>query len=296
MFVSGNSLGDVRTYFKRELSDKFSENEINQILKVSSCKILKINYSELIACDNIHFSESELLALRDVVKRLQNDEPFQYIIGDVEFYGLTIKVDSRALIPRPETEELVDWIIESLSSKQNPKILDLCTGTGCIALALKNSIQNSEVIALDYIDDALKLLKENIEGLNLSVECVKMDALTPAAYDVLPSDFNCWVSNPPYIQNRDRKIMQDNVLKYEPDSALFVDDDDPLAFYLAITQQSKHKLRDGGYLFFEVNEYLATGVVELLKENGFVNIELRKDLQGKDRMIKAQNVNSHNDS
>lgn len=295
MFVKGNSLEDVKVYFRDQLSPEFSESELSLMLKLLVCKRLNINNTEYVLSQDLKFSESDLLFFRNVVKRLQNDEPFQYIIGDVEFCGVIVKVDKRALIPRPETEELVAWVISTLGDN-SAVIADLCSGSGCIAFALKNSMSNARVTAIEYMNDALSLIRENCEYSGLDVKVIKLDVLDDDGYSQLPNNYDCWVSNPPYIPHDQRFQMKDNVLNYEPESALFVDNEDPLVFYKHIAEHALSHLKPNGWLFFEINEFYGNQMVTLLEGLGFVNIEMRKDLQGKQRMIKAQNVISQHES
>lgn len=220
--------------------------------------------------------------LEQAVNRLLNQEPLQHIIGQVEFYGLNFKTDHRALIPRPETEELVDWII-----KDNPgfegKVLDIGTGTGCIPIALAHHIPGASVSAIDISQEALSLAKEN--GLMNAVEITwhLMDVLTGS----LPDRYDLIVSNPPYIPEADKVHMATNVLDYEPGLALFVSNETPLIFYRRIAELAMENLYENGQLYFEIHEEYGKEVVEMLDEMGYKNITLKKDLQDKDRMVKA---------
>lgn len=290
MFVKGNTFKDVQDYFNSRLADYFSKNELQLILKSIIIKRLNISDIDFILTkDTMRFSESDLLFVRAFVKRLQDHEPFQYLIGEMEFYGLDIKVDERALIPRPETEELVAWILEDTSN--HDVVLDLCSGTGCIGLALKSKLPHAHVELIELSDDALELIKENIQLTGLEASVKKMDVLDQTSYEAF-KEVDVVVSNPPYIPECDKSQMEENVLKYEPEMALFVSNDDPLIFYRVIAENSFQILKDGGKLYFEIHERLAKGVIDLLSTKGFVNIQMRKDLQGKDRMIAAQKVTS----
>lgn len=291
MFVKTNTIRAIKDYFKSRLMSFYSESEIKAIYTEVICKRMNINKVELMTGDDKYLSESDLLYFRTVVKRLLNHEPFQYVMGTTDFYGLEIKCDSRALIPRPETEELVDWIAYDNKRKENLKIVDLCTGTGCIALALKKASQNtSVVIGIDISKDAVKLAEENAAINNLDVKFEELDVLNSIQFknQFKPASFDVWVSNPPYIPDTDKLKMNRNVLDFEPHLALFVSDQNPLIFYNQIAKQADIYLINGGHLYFEIHEDLSNGVIEILKNYNFVNIELRKDLQGKPRMIKAQ--------
>ena len=292
MFVQTNSIKSIKNYFKDKLSGMFSESEIKLIGNQVICIRLSLSHADLIGIDDKLLSESDLLYFRSIVKRLLNQEPFQYIIGNAHFYGLELKSDSRALIPRPETEELIEWIKESYRNTPIHSIADICTGSGCIALSLKSIYLNSSVLAVDVSIEALSLAKENSLLTKLDIELQKFDATNELEYlnnpYLIENSFDCWVSNPPYIPELEKKDMSDNVLQFEPHLALFVPDNDALLFYKVISKMAKRFLKSNGLLFFEIHENLSNEVVILLEELGFLEIEIRTDLQGKNRMVKAQ--------
>ena len=289
MFVQTNTIQAVKAYFKNRLNSQFTESELNLMLKEAIIQRLKISRADYLLCDEQLLSESDLLFFRSVVKRLLNQEPFQYILGTTEFYGLELMTDSRALIPRPETEELVEWIIQQYNVSDSLQIADICTGSGCIALALKSHFLNASVLATDFSQSAIDLANENAKLVGLEIETVILDAITnnpiPGKKENL---FDCWVSNPPYIPISDQLEMADNVLKFEPHMALFVEDEDPLIFYKKISENAFVYLKSGGKLFFEIHERFATETIAVLEKLGFVNIQLRKDLQGRDRILQVQ--------
>ncbi len=294
MFVQTNSIKAIRSYFKNKLAELFSDNEIKLIGNEVVCSRLKISKNDLIGLNDQLFSESDLLYFRSIVKRLLKNEPFQYIIGNTLFYGLEIKCDKRALIPRPETEELVDWIKESFTSTHPKVMADICTGSGCIALGLKSLYPESFVVAADYSVESLSLARENSRELKLELEVLHFDATSEQDYvQLLVSEnvqYDCWVSNPPYIPNKESQIMTDNVLGFEPHMALFVPDNDPLIFYKVISKMANIYLKSKGLIFFEIHENFSKEVASVLEVNHFINIEVRKDLQGKSRMMKAEKV------
>ena len=214
---------------------------------------------------------------------MRHFEPIQYILGETEFYGLPFKVTPATLIPRPETEELVDWIIANCN--KNPKtLLDIGTGSGCIAIALAKNLPAVKVSAMDISEEALKVASENAIYNKVTVNFSKKDILGTST---LPQKYDVIISNPPYVRNSEKEMMQKNVLDFEPASALFVEDDNPLLFYSKIAKLAKNYLNPNGFLFFEINEYLSKEVIQLLERESFSEIELKQDFFGKDRMIKC---------
>jgi release factor glutamine methyltransferase len=289
MFVSDNTLSSAKKYFSDRLDAVFSPTELKSMWTQIICKRMNWTTTDLMLKQGERLSESDLLYVRSFVKGLLNSVPFQYLIGETDFYGLTISCDSRALIPRPETEELVAWIVEL--ETQPKRMLDCCTGSGCIALALKSVYNESIVQALDYSPEALLLSAENAKKLDLNIELIQEDVLNfSAKFLAETTDFDVIVSNPPYIPEKEKGTMSAHVLEHEPSMALFVDDQDPIVFYKKLIQFAERKLAKGGYLFFELHELFGNEVSEYLQLFGFENIEIRKDLQGKSRMLKAQKV------
>ena len=286
MFVIDNQLKTAKNYFSEQLKNLFTSTEINSMWKEIICLRLKWNPSDYILNTTFRLSESDLLFIRNYVHRLKKNEPFQYIHEKTTFFGLELKCDKRALIPRPETEELVAWAVEFGPYKT---IADICTGSGCIALGLKSKFSESNVIGLDISMDALSLAQENSKLNNLNVDFIHADILN-INDNLLNKKYDCIVSNPPYIPSNERETMAENVLNFEPEISLFVENDNPILFYEAIVKYAKSNLSENGFLFFEIHPDFSTEISELLNLKGFINIELRKDLQGKNRMIKAQNV------
>ncbi len=230
---------------------------------------------------------AQLAELEAIQTRLLTHEPVQYVVGMTYFFDLKFKVDSAVLIPRPETEELVEWILADHATQINLRILDIGTGSGCIPITLKAKAPNYQVAALDVSSEALVVAKENAQLNGVEVHFQKLDILKKENWDQLPS-YEIIVSNPPYIPMEERKLMAANVLEHEPEIALFVADKDPLIFYRTIAEFAKRHLVAGGWLYFETNEYNATEVEAICFKAGFFDIEKRKDLQGKDRMVKAR--------
>ncbi len=232
-------------------------------------------------------NDQQLTALKTIQTRLLAQEPVQYIVGMTYFYDLKFKVNPAVLIPRPETEELVAWILEDQPKNQDLRVLDIGTGSGCIPITIKSKAPNFQLAALDVSFSALSVAKENANLNQVEVNFQKVDILKKENWESLPS-YEIIVSNPPYIPFKEKEIMEANVLDHEPEIALFVTDEDPLIFYRTIIEFAKAHLVRGGWLYFETNEYNATEVEALFFKAGFFDIEKRQDLQGKDRMVKAR--------
>ena len=231
------------------------------------------------------FSVNEILNWNAILEKLKIQIPIQYIIGTTHFYGLEFIVDENVLIPRPETEELVDWIVKlnsKLSKKKNLNILDIGTGSGCIAISLAKNIPNSEVFAIDVSENALAIAKKNAILNKVPVTFLHKNILETKD---LSQKFDIIVSNPPYVRNLEKAEIKPNVLDNEPHLALFVPDNDPLIFYKKIAELAAANLNPNGQLFFEINQYLGKETQELLESIGLKNIELRKDIYENDRMI-----------
>lgn len=288
MFVSDNSVKSTRKYFSSQLEDYFSQSEIRFMFNQALKKRLNLSSNDIVLADGLKLSESDLLFFRNITKRLKANEPFQYIIGLTEFYGLEFKCDKRALIPRPETEELVGLIYQDYKDESGIlKFVDFCSGSGCITLALKSILAKSEANGVDISSDALSLSCENADSLNLHARFIQGDVLDNGfVVDIENCDFI--VSNPPYIPNNDRSEMHQNVLDYEPQIALFVDDNEPFIFYKKIAKLAKNMLTPSGTLYFEIHERYGAEIVEIVTSEGFSKVNLIQDLQGKDRMIRAR--------
>lgn len=226
--------------------------------------------------------------LDHALRELLQHKPVQYVTGEAWFCGLRFSVNGKVLIPRPETEELVEWALKSVSSAQSAvsNILDIGTGSGCIAVALKKQLPACRVSALDISEDALAVARENARINGTDIDFITADILDSRQTESLPR-FDIIVSNPPYIRLSEKETMHRNVTEYEPEAALFVADNDPLIFYRAITLLAREKLTARGQLFFEINESLGKEVAELLTRDGFSLVEIRNDLQGKQRMVRG---------
>ncbi len=279
------NLSELKSNFKTALSEVYPSEEIQSFFNILCEKYLHLSRIEIALNSEKIISKEDVEMFQQTLLRLQNHEPIQYIIGETEFYGLTFKVNKHTLIPRSETEELVEWILDNSEFRiQNSELLDIGTGSGCIAVSLAKNLSEAKVSALDISEEALKIAQQNAELNKVKVEFFQTDILKTKT---LPRKYNAIVSNPPYVREMEKRQMQQNVLNYEPDSALYVKDEDPLLFYRVISKLAKDHLQPNGKLFFEINEYLAEELILLLKSEGFQNIEVKKDIFGKDRMIKC---------
>ncbi len=272
-------------YIKRELAQSYPETEIQGFVRIIFETVLELSYTDIILQNDRKLNTKEFETIKNIVTRLKTNEPIQYILGECEFYGLKLNVNSAVLIPRQETEELVHWVVQS-NVKSGPNILDVGTGSGCIALALKKELDDAIVSAVEISEEALQVAKSNGAKNKINVDFYQADIIGWENYAW--NKYDVIVSNPPYVRNCEKKLMESNVLEYEPEGALFVEDDNPLIFYATIAEFAMKNLVEGGYLFFEINEYLGAEMKLLLKSLGFSAIEVKKDINGKDRMLVCQ--------
>jgi len=324
------TINQLKSDFSTLLQEFYPKNEINSFFyRLCGCN-LGLNRVDLALKPNTEVSAKQEIYFLDAVKRLKNKEPIQYIIGKAEFYGLTFKVNEHVLIPRPETEELVSWILKeavkpqttnhklhitnykSQTTNYRPQqinILDIGTGSGCIAIALAKNLPQAKVWALDVSKEALNIAKQNAELNKVNINFIEADILKQKEIlhfvqndnsiiktesrkmggneEILPQYFDIIVSNPPYVKQDEKKLMQLNVLNHEPHLALFVKDDNPLIFYDKIAYFATNYLNKKGILFFEINQSFGKEVCSILKEKEFTNITLKQDLFEVDRMVKA---------
>lgn len=275
----------LRERFKHQLTEIYGENETLSFFNLLIERHLGLRRIDIALKPNLEIDENQVKQFEAAITRLKNQEPIQYIIGEAEFYNLTFKVNPNVLIPRPETEELVDWVVNDYKNrKEKITILDIGTGSGCIAISLAYSLKNSKVEAWDISSEALKLAKKNAELNKVSVEFRKRDILKIPQSD----GFDIIVSNPPYVRKLERERMKNNVLKHEPHLALFVDDNNPLIFYKAILDFAVDNLNENGTIYLEINEYLSKEMLQLFQEYEYKEVDLKKDLFGKARMLKAK--------
>ena len=276
---------EYRTQFIQELLLIFDEGEAESFFYLILEEKQQLKRIDLALHPDLTFSKEQMVVWNSLLEQLKCEVPVQYLLGKTSFYGLDFEVNPTVLIPRSETEELVDWIIKSLKSRignSKLKILDIGTGSGCIAISLAKNIENAQLFAIDISDKALATAKKNGEVNKVEVTFLHQNILDTAD---LNQNFDIIVSNPPYVRNLEKQEIKKNVLNNEPHLALFVEDNDALIFYKKIAKLAQQSLAQNGELFFEINQYLAKEMVELLEKMNFKNIELQKDIYGNDRMI-----------
>lgn len=274
---------------RHELGGLYTHSELSTLIRIILEEVLGINYTGINSYKINNLSSSELSKVEDIIGRLKKSEPIQYVLGKTEFYGLNFKITPEVLIPRPETEELVEWIIsESVTGKSD--ILDIGTGSGCIAITLAKKQPEAEVYAWDISDGALNIATENARLNNVTVHFKNQDVLSINNIRQLISkgeQYNVIVSNPPYVMESEKKTMDESVLHFEPHEALFVTDENPLLFYDKISTIALDLLKESGKLYFEINREKGDELYRMLKNKGFEDVELRKDISGNFRMIKG---------
>lgn len=275
---------DAIKRIKSELEGLYPETEIHSFSQLIIEKLTGFSRAEIIVNKNTQFSEKQYHEIETFIEKLKKFIPVQYILGETEFYGLTFSVNDSVLIPRPETEELVDWIRTENDRSATLNILDIGTGSGCIAISLKHEFPNSTIDAFDISEAALETARSNAKCNQLDVNFSIVDILNASE---LPEKWDIIVSNPPYVLENEKAEIQPNVLENEPHLALFVPDNDPLLFYRSIAKFAIKQLMPNGKLYFEINRQYGKTTTELLSELGFIDIKLRKDISGNDRMVKA---------
>lgn len=275
---------------RKRLQSVYPEGEASAILFLVLDKRFGLSRTDVLVGRLDALSDNERAALDGIVQRLEMGEPVQYVLGEADFDGMSLRVGPGVLIPRPETEELVAWIASDLAGRGKVRILDIGTGSGCIALSLARRFPDAEVEAWDISDSALAIASDNARQLGLNVELVKRDALLKDVPADLFERYDVIVSNPPYICEREKADMDDNVLQHEPSTALFVPDSDPLLFYRAISLSAARMLKHGGGLYFEINREYGRETEAMMRSAGLEEVELRKDFIGNDRMVKGVRV------
>lgn len=281
-------LKQYKTHFFDSLKNIQDEQEIESFFFILTEYLHNLKRVDVALNPNFELSDEEVEKWNIILVELQQEKPIQYITGEAWFYGLRFEVNENTLIPRPETEELVEFILKETSNFQLPasslNILDIGTGTGCIPISLKVNLPQANVSAIDISEKALEVAKRNAASNKAEINFIQANILEVLD---LNQNFDIIVSNPPYVRNLEKQEIKKNVLDYEPHLALFVEDTDALLFYRKIAQLALKNLSPNGLLFFEINQYLGKETVELLENLGFKNIELKKDIYGNDRMIKC---------
>ncbi|MFV8345007.1 peptide chain release factor N(5)-glutamine methyltransferase [Flavobacterium sp. ZB4P13] len=294
---------EYRTQFIQELTPIYDAGEAESFFYLILEEKHKLKRIDLALHTDLVFSEAEIVVWNSILEQLKQEIPVQYLLGKTSFYGLDFEVNENVLIPRSETEELVDWIISNnlIIQESNPetsglRILDIGTGSGCIAISLAKNLPNATVFAIDVSEKALATAQKNAEINAVNVTFINQNILDVVSLgdleisgERLGQQFDIIVSNPPYVRNLEKEEIKKNVLDNEPHLALFVEDNDALIFYRKIAELAQKNLSENGQLYFEINQYLGIEMIDLLEKMNFKNIELRKDIYGNDRMLKGDN-------
>ena len=287
------TLNEARTVLTKELKNVYESDELRNIIELVIEHITNMSRAEQVKNKVPYLTCTQLEDLDAITERLKKNEPVQYVLGEAWFAGMKFKVNKNVLIPRPETEELVDWIVKE-SQKSNPEsfrdksqnIIDIGTGSGCIPITLKHQLPEANVSAIDVCSEALFTATENAIKLNTEVDFTLLDFLDEEKWYEL-HQYDIIVSNPPYVKQSEINTIHERVKEFEPHLALFVPDNDPILFYKKLSDFSMKHLNAGGKLFVEINEALGEAVSNLFRSAGFLNVDLKKDMQGKDRMVMA---------
>ena len=290
MKMSSNLVRDCRRHYASELEKIYGSDEANALIMMLLEHYFGIDRVKMALEPELRLSESELLTLHFAVKELLKNKPIQYVIGETEFCGMRFFVEEGVLIPRPETEEMVKMVRNNVGTRRatsvHCSILDIGTGSGCIAISLAKLLKNSVVTAVDVSEKALEIAKKNAEANGVDVRFVLDDILNPQNPKLIDNQYDIIVSNPPYVCESEKVEMRANVLDYEPSSALFVSDNDPLIFYRKILEFAQKTLKPDGQVWLEINEKFGKEMINLCHEKGFQNVEIIKDFRGKDRILK----------
>jgi release factor glutamine methyltransferase len=283
---------ETEKIYTDNLSLVYDKREAASLAWLSISHVCKIERAEYLNIKDTEVPTDKKESLLEILEELKTGKPLQYVLGETEFYGLTFKVNPSVLIPRPETEELVEWILSDVrkpkTSIEGLQIIDIGTGSGCIPISLKKNLPEAQLFAVDISREALDVSIQNAALNQTKVNFIQADILNLLNKQLMAEKFGIIVSNPPYVTDAEKEQMLPNVLQHEPHLALFVPDNDPLIFYKAIADFAIKHLDTNGSLYLEINENLGEETVQLLKQKGFKKIELRQDLSGKDRMIRSQ--------
>jgi len=285
MQIASNKIKDVVRFFREQLQGIYDAEEIESFIGLCFDDYMGLKRVDIVINGERTMSESDLLKFNFAIKDLKKEKPIQQILGKADFYGLKFFVNEHVLIPRPETEELVDLIIKE-NKDSIPTIMDIGTGSGCIPISLKKNISNALVSSMDVSEKALEVAKNNAELNKVEINFIQDDILNPSI-NIIPNSFDIIVSNPPYIRISEKEEMRKNVLEHEPHIALFVYDNDPLLFYKKIADVALSVLKPDGKIYFEINENFGTECKQMLENKGFKNVVLIKDLSNKNRILRC---------
>lgn len=273
-------------FIRESIQEAYPEPEAGAIAQRVLEHVLQKSRMQLSLAKQEAVSEEQEEKIKQAIERLQKQEPVQYVLGVAHFYGLDLQVDERVLIPRPETEELVDLVVREHQGRSGLQVLDICTGSGCIPLALAANLQVYKVYGLELSEGALQVARANARQHRLAVAWLQQDVFDPIL-GIASHSLDIITSNPPYVKEEEKALMRENVLAYEPHLALFVSDEDPLRYYRRIAAVAVELLKKGGRLYFEINEQYGEEVQELLLQAGFAQAEVVQDLFGKNRIVKG---------
>ncbi|PTX22299.1 release factor glutamine methyltransferase [Pontibacter mucosus] len=276
----------LQQHIRESIKTAYPEPEAGSIAQLVLEHVLQKNRMQLSLAQQQEVNPEQETQLKQMVQRLQQQEPVQYVLGVAHFYGLELLVDERVLIPRPETEELVDLVLREHKGQDGLQVLDICAGSGCIPLALAANLRNAEVYGLEVSEGALEVAKANAAKYNLNINWLQADIFEPVPR-ITPASLDIITSNPPYVLEEEKGQMRENVLQYEPHLALFVPDQDPLKYYRRIAEVAQQLLKKGGKLYFEINERYGQQVQDLLLQLGFAEARVVQDLFGKDRIVRG---------
>lgn len=281
------TIKDIKSYLEKELIDIYPQSEINALSSIIIMTVLRVSRLHVFAMPQDPVTGKHVNEIISICRELKYGKPLQYILGETSFYNCRIKVNPDVLIPRPETEELVDLIIRE-NRGFTGTILDAGTGSGCIAIALAVNLPGTKVTGIDINEGAIKISKENAILNKVNVSFFVTDIFNPGPGSV--HDLQIIVSNPPYIRESEKKRIARNVLDYEPHTALFVPDSDPLVYYRAILSMAETTMIHGGKVYFEINEAMGEPMVQLLEGSGYSGVKIVKDISGKERIIKGNKI------
>jgi len=288
------TLNEARTVLTKELDKAYDSDELKNIIDLVLEHITTLPRMEQVRSKLAYLTCGQLETIDSITERLKKNEPIQYVLGEAWFAGMKFKVNKNVLIPRQETEELVDWIVKENAQRSTFNaqfsIIDIGTGSGCIPITIKKKLPQANISAIDVCSEALFTATENAIEHNTEIDFILLDFLDEDKWKEFGL-FDIIVSNPPYVKQSEKDGMHIRVKEFEPHKALFVPDNDALLFYKKLSDFSLKHLKPGGSLFVEINESLGDAVVNLFRSAGFTDIELKKDMQGKDRMIKASLIN-----